>query len=137
MTLEVLHREGFQDEDVRQRCSFTTHTPVAAGHDYFSYDLVNNVLRDMIPWHIKQLGTQDMLSMTHLAMNLSHKTNSVSENTEKCVEECSPGYEFENVTNGIHHLTWVSDEMAKLFDAYLPGWRENPSFCKSRRSTSR
>jgi starch phosphorylase len=31
-------------EDVKKRCVFTTHTPVAAGHDQFSYDLVLEVL---------------------------------------------------------------------------------------------
>lgn len=127
LTLEVLHEEGFQDQDVKERCSFTTHTPVAAGHDYFAYDIVNGVLRDMVPWHIKKLGTPDMLSMTHLAMNLSHKTNSVSEKHREVCREMFPGYDFENVTNGIHHLTWVSEEMAKVFDKHLSGWRQDPS----------
>ncbi len=36
---------GWDFEGVRKSCVFTTHTPVSAGHDRFSYDLVKNVLR--------------------------------------------------------------------------------------------
>ena len=33
---------------VRELCVFTTHTPVAAGHDRFGYDIVERVLGDLI-----------------------------------------------------------------------------------------
>ena len=37
-----IHHEDI--EKVREKCVFTTHTPVPAGHDQFSLDLVNRVL---------------------------------------------------------------------------------------------
>jgi glycogen phosphorylase len=37
-----------------------------------------------------------------------------------------PHRQISYVTNGIHHLTWVSPEMTQLLDETLPGWREEP-----------
>jgi starch phosphorylase len=58
-------------EGVRESCVFTTHTPVAAGHDHFPYDLVKNLLGDYFPFEVvKMLGGNDFLNMTFLALNL-------------------------------------------------------------------
>lgn len=127
LTLELLKQNDFKDERVKELCRFTTHTPVKAGHDYFDYDLVSQILGEDIPWHIRELATAHQLSMTHLAMNLSQKTNSVSEKHREVCGEMFPGYEFENVTNGIHHLRWVSPDTAKVFDTAIPTWKEDPS----------
>jgi len=40
LTLELLQRYRMDIDKVRESCIFTTHTPVEAGHDKFSYDLV-------------------------------------------------------------------------------------------------
>ena len=60
LTLELLRQRAFPAENVRpgeahydvqhvrERCNFTTHTPVEAGHDQFAYDLVQRVLGDFI-----------------------------------------------------------------------------------------
>jgi starch phosphorylase len=126
LTFEILKENGYQDAEVRKHCTFTTHTPVAAGHDYFEYPIAGKILGDQIPWHIREVATKDRLSMTHLAMNLSRKSNSVAKKHQGVCAEMFPGYRFENITNGIHHLSWVSPHMAKLFDKRLKGWRKNP-----------
>ncbi|WP_457559030.1 alpha-glucan family phosphorylase, partial [Candidatus Harpocratesius sp.] len=126
LTLELLQECDYNDDCVRSKCAFTTHTPVKAGHDKFSYDLSYQILGKEIPWHIRDIATHDMLSMTDLAINMSHKTNSVSVRHQEVCKEMFPGKEFSNITNGIHHLTWVSDSMSKLFDKNLKGWQDNP-----------
>lgn len=126
LTLELLREVDYDDSKVRSKCAFTTHTPVKAGHDHFSYDLSYQILGKEMPWHIKDLATPEMLSMTDLAINLSHKTNSVSKRHQEVCAEMFPGKEFENITNGVHHLTWISDSMGELFDKELPGWKDHP-----------
>jgi starch phosphorylase len=50
---------------VRERCVFTTHTPVPAGHDAFPYDLVERVMGDLAPIDVVQmLGGRDRLVST-------------------------------------------------------------------------
>lgn len=126
LTLELLKERGFKDDDVRRSCAFTTHTPVAAGHDVFPYDLAGNIVGDMLPWHIRKLAGEDALSMTLLAMNLSHYTCGVSKLHGGVAREMLGNQAIDSITNGIHHPTWASPEMAMLFDAHLPGWQERP-----------
>ena len=72
--LEEHGNQGTLDWDfsgVRHQCIFTTHTPVLAGHDRFSYDLVKEVLRESLPLKlIQMLGGKDQLNMTYLALNM-------------------------------------------------------------------
>lgn len=126
LTLELLRENSYDNNAVRKLCRFTTHTPVAAGHDYYDYALVHQIIGEMMPLHIKDLASPQQLSMTHLAMNLSLKTNSVAEKHQEVCREMFPSYQFENVTNGVHHLRWASAPMTKLFNDYLPGWQEDP-----------
>lgn len=126
LTLELLKERGYADDAVRASCAFTTHTPVPAGHDVFPYELATRVVGDMLPWHIKKLAGEDALSMTLLAMNLSHYTCGVSALHGGVARAMLGNQSIDAITNGIHHPTWASPEMATLFDAHLPGWREKP-----------
>lgn len=127
LTLELLRERNFNDASVRSSCAFTTHTPVKAGHDMFPYDLAWRIVGDMIPWHIKKLAGDDALSMTHLAMHLSHYTCGVSRVHGTVSRSLFPGENIDYITNGIHHIYWASLEMQALFDRYAAGWRQNPS----------
>ena len=72
-------RLQWDDEFVRERCVFTTHTPVAAGHDKFGYDVVEQVLGDTVDTQLlKELAGEDGLNMTVLALNLSRYVNGVA-----------------------------------------------------------
>jgi starch phosphorylase len=109
---------------VRKLCVFTTHTPVAAGHDRFPHDLVQDVLGDFVPMGIlRMLGGEDALNMTLLALNLSHYVNSVAKKHMDVSTHLFPGYHFSFITNGVHSATWTCPQMAGLFDRYTPGWR--------------
>jgi len=101
--LELLRERDYKDENVKSSCAFTTHTPVKAGHDVFDYDLAYRVLGDMLPWHIRDLAGHDALSMTHLAMHLSHFTCGVSEIHGKVSRKMFPGEHIDSITNGVHH----------------------------------
>ena len=112
---------------MRPNCAFTTHTPVKAGHDVFAYDLAKRVLGEMLPWHIQKLAGQEQLSMTELAMSLSHYTCGVSKIHGEVAQQMFPGREIDYITNGIHHLTWAHPALAKVFDQYCAGWQKDPS----------
>lgn len=133
LTLELLQQrkrndEAVWDEDgVRRMCVFTTHTPVPAGHDQFSYELVREVLGEFIPFEVlKQFGGEDNLNMTLLALNLSHYMNGVAKKHGKVSQEMFPGYHIDSITNGIHAATWVSAGFERLYDKYIPGWKKDP-----------
>ncbi len=127
LTLELLKENDFDDKRVRKLCAFTTHTPVPAGHDVFPYDLAWNIVGNMLPWHIKHIAGDDMLSMTMLAMNESSYTCGVSKIHGKVAAEMLGNGNVDYITNGIHHPTWTSAPLRTLFDTYIPGWKEDPS----------
>ncbi len=112
---------------VRQRCVFTTHTPVEAGHDRFSYDLVERLLPDMIdPDTLKALAGADRLNMTRLALGLAGYTNGVARRHAETTRRMFPGYRIHAVTNGVHPVTWTHEAFARLYDEYMPRWRHEP-----------
>jgi len=112
---------------VREMCSFTTHTPVEAGHDHFDYALVSRVLDkafDLAP--IKQLGGEDSLNMTRLALNLSEYVNGVAKSHADISRKMFPGYKVHAITNGVHPFTWTAESFIQLYDRYIPGWCHEP-----------
>jgi starch phosphorylase len=140
LTLELLQRtrrsiENVWDENlvwdlpaVRERTIFTTHTPVAAGHDRFSYELIERVLGDSIPIPVlKRLAGEDALNSTLLAMNLSGYINGVAKKHQAVSRTMFKGYSISSVTNGVHSVTWTHEAFRRLYDGYLPGWREEPN----------
>ncbi len=73
-------RSPYDDARVRERCIFTTHTPIEAAFDKFSYPLVQRLLDDYIEMaEIKRYAGADYLNMTRLALRLSGRVNGVSE----------------------------------------------------------
>jgi starch phosphorylase len=133
LALELLREQHAHDADqwdyhgVRNRCVFTTHTPVPAGHDQFSYDLVERVLGNVVPLNIiRMLGGHDRLNMTRLALNLSGYINGVAKRHGEVSQEMFPGYPIDSITNGVHSATWTCDSFKTLYDRYIPGWAEDP-----------
>lgn len=136
LTLELLNHYNHQEEkwsnrtieEVKKLCIFTTHTPVPAGMDQFSYELVGRVLGRPIPDPIlKELGGEECLNMTALALNLSHYINGVAKRHGAVSQEMFPGYHIDSITNGVHSATWVCPHFQKIYDRYIPGWK-NDSF---------
>lgn len=126
ITLALYHDYDGDLGRVRDQCTFTTHTPVPAGHDVFGYDLAEQTLGDFLPSDIREFVGGDKLNMTHLALNLSRACNGVSELHGEVTREMFPGHEIGHITNGVHHLTWTGPDYARLYDQFLPDWRSNP-----------
>jgi glycogen phosphorylase len=132
-------------EEVRRSTIFTTHTPVPAGHDAFPFTLVEKHLsgawgslgnyRDafMALGHYDN-GSGPLFNMTALALRASNFVNGVSQLHGQVTRDMWgpiwPGVAEDHrpvraITNGIHVPTWLSTEMADLFDDYLPpDWRD-------------
>lgn len=127
---------------------FTTHTPVAAGIDIFSPELVERYFTDYMKAmgvsvrELLALGRQnpdnngEPLSMAVLAIKLSCYRNAVSKLHGEVSRSMWTGVwpritenevPIGHVTNGIHTRTWLSDEFARLYDRYLgPDWIYEP-----------
>jgi starch phosphorylase len=113
-------------QTVREKCVFTTHTPVAAGHDRFPIELVNQVLgRGEVEEMKDVFCCDDLLNMTYLALNLSHYVNGVAKKHGEVSRLMFAGYTIDAITNGVHASTWTADAFAQLYDRYIPGWRQD------------
>jgi starch phosphorylase len=108
----------------RQRCVFTTHTPIEAGHDRFDIGRVRAIVGDHPVFHRPDLyGSGETLNTTILALNLSRFANAVSLKHAEVSRAMFPRYTIEAITNGVHAASWVSPPFASLFDRHLPAWR--------------
>jgi starch phosphorylase len=132
-------------EATRVNNVFTTHTPVPAGIDLFDPGLVHHYFADFCAAariefdQFMALGRAnpndrgEPLSMAILALNASAYRNAVSRLHRDVSQEMwhslwptLPVWEtpITSVTNGVHMPSWVSGDMADLFDQYLePDWR--------------
>ena len=135
LTLELMRkaafdggREELSEEDislVRERCVFTTHTPVAAGHDRFPVDLVRSVLGEATWKRLEGLYAMTELNMTELALRHSRYVNGVARRHGDVTRDMFDGYDVQAITNGVHAATWTSAPVSELFDRHVPGWRED------------
>lgn len=129
----------------RATCVFTTHTPVPAGHDRFTWDLKSEALgglrQDMkLPegafmdlGRVKPGDVDEPLCMTVLAIRGARATNAVSrlhaEVSRKMWKDLFPRLEeseipIGHITNGVHAPSWMHPRMQRLLDQRSPGWRE-------------
>jgi starch phosphorylase len=143
-----MRTEGLNFEEARRRVRaqtvFTTHTPVPAGHDRFSWHLMEEhlgPLRDALhltPDRFMALGRVDAnnhdedFCMTMLALKTSRRANAVSalhgevsRNMWTCLwpgraeDEVPIGH----ITNGVHVPSWLAPQMKQLYDRHLgPDW---------------
>lgn len=125
-------------ERVRATTAFTTHTPVPAGHDTFSTQLVEKYFhrywgqlgigRDEFLEMGQEVNNSDAFNMTVLALTLAGHCNAVSKLhggvTRKMWHVLWPELKEEDVpishiTNGVHVPTWIAPEMGRIYDKYL------------------
>jgi starch phosphorylase len=130
-------------ETVAAGTVFTTHTPVAAGHDVFTYGQLRHFLGAYLgSLHVPErrlfalgsnAGGDDRFNMTALAMRASRHRNGVSR-VHRGVAASMEGYVWpqvppeENpvgyVTNGVHLPTFAAPAWRELLDARVAGWRK-------------
>ncbi len=132
LTLALLKKYNGDEEKVRSMCHFTTHTPVAAGHDHFSIDRCKNLLGSLIPDNLKLPSTSDnRLHMTELGLYFSSTANGVSKLHGEVAQNQFPDFNINYITNGVYHPHWVGDSFCALFDDKLEGWRANPDLLRN------
>lgn len=113
---------------VRPRCVFTTHTPIAAGHDRFAIEEVRRIVGDHPVFHRPDIyGEDGILNTTRLAMNLSKYANGVAKKHGEVSRAMFPGYKIDAIVNGVHAASWASAPMQRLFDEHIPNWRRSNS----------
>lgn len=117
---------------VREKCVFTTHTPVVAGHDQFPMTLVNQILGRQDVEEMKDVFCcGDVLNLTFLALNLSRYVNGVAKKHGEIARLMFAGYDVDAITNGIHAATWAAEPFAELYERYIPGWHRDNSSLRS------
>jgi starch phosphorylase len=133
---------------VKRECIFTTHTPVEAGHDRFSPDLVDYSMHryraaiPVPPEDIMALGRvnpknkAEPFCMTVLALKLSRAANGVSElhgrvsrhmwqslYSVKAADQVPIGH----ITNGIHLLGWMKGTLRRFWKTRLTAATGSPN----------
>ncbi len=125
---------------------FTTHTPVPAGNDAFSRQLIEKYMGDFpakigldfdtfMSFGQFRLSPDEPFSMTILALRSSRHANGVSalhgEVSRGLWKDVWAGVPLKEVpitsiTNGIHTKTWLAPEFSALYDKYLgEDWEEH------------
>lgn len=134
--------------EVKKKCVFTTHTPVAAGNDVFDPALLLRCFSGefiegigLTPREFTALGRADLsddtefFGMTPLAIRMCRSSNGVSakhgevsrELWLKMFPELDAAEEvpITSVTNGVHAPTWVAPMFQALYTAAAGGsWSE-------------
>jgi starch phosphorylase len=114
-------------ESVRQRCVFTTHTPVPAGHDRFSPEQAYRILGHDRAHLLERVGAfhDGLLNMTYVALRFARFVNGVAMQHGKVSREMFPEYSITAITNGVHAGTWTAPSFQATFDRCLPRWRND------------
>jgi starch phosphorylase len=146
--LRTLNRITFDEalEATRASNAFTVHTPVKAGNDEFSVELMDKYFSGYFPKlgisrkQFLGLGRMDEnndaepFKLTVLGLRMSGYRNGVSELhghisrriwTQLWPDLPADEVPIQSITNGIHASSWVSGEMNSLFERYLgPNWSQ-------------
>jgi starch phosphorylase len=63
--------------------------------------------------------------MTYLALTFSRYINGVSLRHGGISQNMFPDYPIDSVSNGVHGLTWTASPFRRLYDKYMPEWRDD------------
>ncbi len=153
LTRRLMKRHSISFAEARGLASsalvFTTHTPVAAGHDYFPPSLMDRYFASYITElaisrdEFLALGRRNPSNdkedfcMTTLALRMASFRNGVSRLHGKISRRLwsalwpdvpEDEIPITHVTNAVHFQSWISQEMNQLYERYLgPSWREQPA----------
>jgi len=127
------------NEIVRGSTVFTTHTPVEAGNERFSSELIEHYFANFVKWTgiswsqfwelgRKESGEGKPFFMTILALKMAYKSNAVSrlhgQVSRRMWRDVWKGFDesdipIGHVTNGAHVLSYIAPRMKTLLDTYL------------------
>ena len=134
--------------NVREKCVFTTHTPVAAGNDTFPPAQIEGCF-DANYFHSLKISKEDFFAlgrtnpddlqewfgMTPLALRMSRSTNGVSAKHGevsrdlwlKMFPEGTPSKDvpITHITNGVHAPTWIAPTLQTIYETHIGAdWAE-------------
>jgi starch phosphorylase len=120
--------------EVSQKIIYTIHTPVKAGHDRFNKSLYAGLshifCRKILGLLAGDKENPGLYNFTELAMQVNRAVNSVSKLHSDVTKKQFPQYaeKITAITNGVHHLTWISKAKADIFDSFseLDNWKHDP-----------
>jgi starch phosphorylase len=98
----TISREAVQA--IKPLCLFTSHTPVAVGHDQFPLSLVARVITDYgrgFDERAPEFCLNGMLNMTYLALDHSHFVN-VAKKHGEVARHMFAQRKIDSITNGVH-----------------------------------
>jgi glycogen phosphorylase len=121
-------------EKVAQRTIYTIHTPVKAGHDRFEKSLYAGISHKCCQRILDVLACDEenpnCYNFTTMAMTVNRAANSVSRLHRDVTHKQFPSFakKISAITNGVHHLTWISDARANVFNLFpaLQNWQHDP-----------
>jgi starch phosphorylase len=118
---------------VRQKCVFTTHTPVPAGHDRFSTEQAIRILGGDRTARLEKLGCfrDGLLNMTLLALRFSRYANGVAMQHGKVSRAMFPEFNIDSITNGVHAPTWISEPVQQMLDKHIPAWHRDNLYLRN------
>ncbi len=119
---------------VAQRTVYTIHTPVKAGHDRFDKALYAGISRQSCQRLLGLLACDEdnhhSYNFTTMAMTVNRAANSVSRLHRDVTRKQFPqfAHKISAITNGVHHLTWISGARATVFNTFsiLHNWQHDP-----------
>lgn len=119
---------------VANKTIYTIHTPVKAGHDRFDKELYAGISHKSCQRLLDVLARDEenpfSYNFTTMAMTVNRAANSVSRLHRDVTHKQSPqfAHKITPITNGVHHLTWMSDARAEVFNLFpaLKSWKHNP-----------
>ena len=119
---------------VASRTIYTIHTPVKAGHDRFDKSLYAGISHKSCQRLLDLLARDEedphSYNFTTMAMRVNRAANSVSRLHRDVTRKQFPQFadKISAITNGVHHLTWISDARAEVFNLFpeLRNWQHDP-----------
>jgi phosphorylase/glycogen(starch) synthase len=147
----LIQKHGLRSQEaleyIRNTTVFTTHTPVAAGHDHFPEEMVRPYLtrfervlrmdwpRLMAMGHTPN-GSPNEFGTTALAVRNSERINGVSAKHGEVARHMfrqfypelddSDDVPSTHITNGVHVSTWVAPRWQRLFERQMGhDWRDS------------
>lgn len=121
-------------DKVAQRTVYTIHTPVKAGHDRFNKSLYAGISQTSCQRILNLLAYDEenphTYNFTTMAMRVNRAANSVSRLHRDVTHKQFPQFaeKISAITNGVHHLTWISEARAEAFNLFpeLQNWQHDP-----------
>jgi len=111
-------------KEVKEKCVFTTHTPIQTIFDEFPVDMLASNQVDF-PFNLHKLIKNKLVNTIDLAMFFSGYINGVSKAHQKFLNDVYPEYNIKVITNGVNSIFWTAPEFKKIYDKYIPGWENN------------